>query len=175
MRNAGRFPVCVKSCGREVLKEKINQDFKTAFKEKRETSLSVLKMIKAALLNKEKEKEYQINKQGKDAAEAALSEEEIIDVISVEVKKMRDGLSLFEKGGRADLAAKSKEEIAILMHYLPEQLSEPQVRDLAAKAIAQVAASGIKDMGKVMAVLIPEIKGKTDSGLAGRIVKEMLG
>jgi len=157
-----------------VLKEKINEDFKAAFKEKREGELSVLKMVKAAILNKEKDKEYQINKLGKDNALAAITDDEIIDVISSEVKKMRDSLALFTQGGRNDLVESAKKEIEILMRYLPAQLGEDEVGKLVADAIAQTGAAGIKDMGKVMAKLMPQVKGKADAGLVGKLVKEAL-
>lgn len=157
-----------------MLKEKINEDFKAAFKEKREGELSVLKMVKAAILNKEKDKEYQINKLGKDNALAAITDDEIIDVISSEVKKMRDSLALFTQGGRNDLVESAKKEIEILMRYLPAQLGEDEVGKLVADAIAQTGAAGIKDMGKVMAKLMPQVKGKADAGLVGKLVKEAL-
>lgn len=157
-----------------MLKEKINEDFKAAFKEKKETQLSVLKMLKAAILNKEKDKEYQINKLGKDSALASLTEDEIIDVISSEIKKMRDSLALFTQGGRDDLAESAKAEIEILLRYLPEQMSEDEIRKLVAQAIGETAAASIKDMGKVMGKLMPQVKGKADSGLVGKLVKEAL-
>ena len=157
-----------------MLKDKINEDFKAAFKEKKEVQISVLKMLKAAILNKEKDKEYQINRLGKDSALAALAEEEIIDVISSEIKKMRDSLALFIQGGRKDLAESAKLEIDVLLRYLPEQLTEEEVKALVAAAVAESGAASIKDMGKVMALLMPKVKGRADSGLVGKLVKEAL-
>jgi uncharacterized protein YqeY len=162
-----------------MLKDRINEDFKTAFKQKEVTRLSVLKMLKAAILNKEKDKEYQFNKQGKpfDAAGgggAALTDEEILEVIASEVKKLRDALALFIQGGRTDLADKTKEEIEILLQYLPEQLNEDEIKKLVAEAIADAGATTIKDMGKVMAVLMPKVKGRADNAMVGRFVKEAL-
>jgi uncharacterized protein YqeY len=84
-----------------MLKDKINEDFKAAFKEKKEGELSVLKNLKAALLNKEKEKQFQASKAGEDIAQAVLADDDIIAVISAEVKKLRDAIALFEQGGRA--------------------------------------------------------------------------
>jgi uncharacterized protein YqeY len=157
-----------------MLKDQINEDFKNAFKEKKETQLSVLKMLKASLFNKQKEKEYQLNKQGKDIALATLDDEDIIDSISAEVKKMRDALALFIQGGREDLSGKAQEEINILLRYLPEQLGEDQVKKLVAEAVAQTGAASVKDMGKVMAQLIPKVKGRADAGLVSKLVKEAL-
>ena len=157
-----------------MLKEKINEDFKAAFKQKKDDQVSILKMLKAAILIKEKEKQYQLAKAGKDAAQAALTDEEIIDTVSSEIKKLRDSLALFEQGARPDLAQKAKNEISILMVYLPEQLGEAEVKKLVAQAKAEAAASTIKDMGKVMAILMPKVKGKADPGLVSRLVKETL-
>jgi len=157
-----------------MLKDKINDDYKRVFKEKREGEVSVLKMLKAAVLNKEKDKEFAANKAGESIAAAALSDEEILDVVSSEIKKLRDSLALFEKGGRNDLADRAKSEIEILLRYLPEQLGEDEIKKLVAGAIAQTGAGTVKDMGRVMGILMPKIKGKADSGLVGKMVKEAL-
>jgi len=157
-----------------MLKDKINEDFKAAFKAKNDAVVSVLKMLKASLLNKEKEKEYQANKQGKDAALAGLTEEDVIDAVASEIKKMRDSLALFIQGGRNDLAEKAKQEIDILLRYLPEQLDEIQIKKMVDEAKAAAGASTVKDMGKVMGLLMPKVKGKADSGLVSRLVKEAL-
>ena len=157
-----------------MLKEKINEDFKTAFKGKKEAEVSVFKMLKAAILIKEKDKQYQFNKEGKEIAPAVLTDEEIIDVVVVEVKKLRDSLALFTQGGRADLADKAKLEMEILARYLPEQLGEDEVKKLVVETVAQSGAQNIKDMGRVMAQLMPKVKGKADSGMVGKLVKEAL-
>jgi uncharacterized protein len=157
-----------------MLKEKINEDFKAAFKGHEEPRLSVLKTIKAAILNKTKEKEYQAAKLGKDASTAVISDEEIVDIIAAEVKKLKDAIILFEKGARTDLAEANKKEIEILSAYLPEQLNEEEIKKLVAEAVAQTGAQTIKDMGKVMAALMPKTKGKADSGTVGKFVKDSL-
>jgi hypothetical protein len=157
-----------------MIKEKINEDFKSAYKEKKEAELSVLKTLKAALFNKEKDKQYQASKAGKDAAQALLTDEDVIDVVSTEIKKLRDAVALFEQGGRADLAEQNKGEINILMKYLPEQLGEDDIKKRVADAVAASGATGVKEMGKVMAVLMPKVKGKADSGLVSKLVKEAL-
>ncbi len=157
-----------------MLKEKINDDFKAAFKEKREAEVSVLKTLKAVLINKEKEKQFQAGKAGADMARAALTDDDIIAVISAEVKKLRDAIALFERGGRADLVAQNKKEIEILMRYLPAQLGEDEIKKLVADAVASTGAATAKDMGKVMGVLMPKVRGKADSSLVGKLVKEAL-
>lgn len=157
-----------------MLKEKINEDFKAAFKGKQEAELSVLKNLKAALLNKEKEKQFQASKAGTDAAQAALTDDDIIAAVSAEVKKLRDAIILFEQGGRSDLAAQNKGEIEILMRYLPAQMGEDEIKKIVAEAVAAVGAAGVKDMGKVMGVLMPKVKGKADSSLVSKLVKEAL-
>jgi Uncharacterized conserved protein len=89
-------------------------------------------------------------------------------------KKLRDSLALFDRGGRVDLAEGAKAEIAILMRYLPEQLSEDEIKKLVSEAVAQSGAAAVKDMGKVMGILMPKMKGKADTGLVSKLVKEAL-
>ena len=157
-----------------MLKEKIEQDFKVAFKEKRVAELSTLKMLKAALQNKEKEKQYQEGKKGGDPKIAVLGDDEIINVVGAEIKKLRDSIALFEKGSRSDLAGKAQQEISVLLRYLPEQMDEVEVKKLVEDAIKESGAASVKDMSKAMAILMPKIKGKADAGLASQLVKEAL-
>jgi uncharacterized protein YqeY len=99
-------------------------------------------------------------------------------VASSEIKKRKDAIALYEKGNRPELADKEKKEIEILKKYLPEQLSEEELKKLIQESIAKVGGPNghpeIKDMGRVMADLNPKIKGKADSGEASKIVKELL-
>lgn len=178
------------------LKQKIQEVLKIALKEKRELELSVLRMLNAAITNKEKEKRYKIVKEKPELTEeelgkeSCLTDEETTEVISTEVKKRKEALLLFEKGGRQDLAEKEKKEVAILQEYLPEQLvdeagassssfanarlSEEEIKRLAREAVGKVGAKEIKDMGKVMAELMPKVKGKTDGSLVSKIIRELL-
>ena len=161
-------------------KQKIQEDLKTALKEKRELELSVLRMLNAAITNKEKEKRYKASKAKTELSgeqlvkESQLNEEETIEVISGEIKKRREAVLLFEKGGRQELAEKEKKEAAILEKYLPEQLSKEELKKLAKEAVESVGAEKIKDMGKVMSELMPKIKGKADGSLVSEIVKRLL-
>jgi hypothetical protein len=162
------------------LREKINEDTKLALKAKEELKSSVLRMLSASFLNKEKEKRYKLFKENKEMKESELEkesklqEEEIIEVISFEIKKRREAIEGFEKGGRNEAAQKEKEEMEILKKYLPEQLSEEEIKNIVKEAIERSGAKEQKDMGKVMAILMPKVKGKADGGLVSKIVKELL-
>jgi len=163
------------------LKEKIQQDILNSLKEKKELEVSVLRQLSAAVLNKEKEKRYKISKEkpqmlGEELEkESQLKDEEILEVIIFETKKRRESIDLFEKGKRVDLADKEKRELEILQKYLPEQISEAELKKIILEAINKTGAKGIKDMGKVMAELMLKIKGKADGSLVSKIVKESLG
>jgi len=144
------------------LKEKIQKDFIEAFKAKNGMKSSVFKMLQAAIKNAE------IEKKGE------LGDEEIIRIVSKEAKKRKDAIEAYEKGGRVELAEKEKSELEVLRVYLPEQMPEDEIRNLVQKAVEQSGASGIKEIGKVMAVLMPQVKGKSDGALVNKIVKELL-
>jgi uncharacterized protein len=157
-----------------ALKAKIQQDLKTAMMEKKDTVVSVLRLLSAAIFNKEKDKQYKLSKETGEFQKPELNDEEILDVVSGEMKKMRDALTLFEKGGRKDLVSQAEAEMAILKKYLPEQLSAEAVKILVAEAVKKTGAATVKDMGKVMAELMPQVRGKADSGMVSAAVKEML-
>jgi len=170
-----------------MLKEQIQNDLKEAFKKNEKDLVSVLRLLTAAFQNKEIEKRTKLSKSqpetGRPWADepvekleelSKLTEEEVLEVISFEAKKRRDSIFEFEKGGRQDLADKEKQELEILQKYLPEQLSEEEIKKLVKEAIEKIGASEPKDMGKVMAELSPKIKGKADGSLVSKIVKELL-
>ena len=162
------------------IKEKIQQDFKKALKEKNKTEISTLRMLNAATLNREKEKRYKISKENPDwkekelGKESQLTEDELIEVISSEVKKRKEAISEFEKGKREDLAQKERKEMEILKRYLPEQISGEEIKKMAKEAITEVGAESPKDMGKVMGVLMPKMKGKAEGSVISKIVRELL-
>lgn len=145
------------------LREKIQKEFIEAFKAKEETKSSVFKMLQAAIKNAE------IEKKGE------LDDEQIIQVISKEAKKRKDAIEAFEKGGRTEMAKKEKAELKILSAYLPEQMPEEEIRQLAEEAVKESGASGAGELGKVMSILMPKTKGKADGALVSKIVKELLG
>lgn len=150
-----------------MLKDRIKEDIKKALKEKKEVICLTLRGVSAAILNKEKEKKY------KDSVED-LTDEEIIDIISFEAKKRREAIVEYEKGNRKELADKERKELEVLQEYLPEQLSEEEIKVLITEAIKETGASDMKDMGKVMGVLATQVKGKADGGLVAKIVKGLL-
>ncbi len=157
-----------------ALKEKIQRDLKAAMMDKKDTVVSILRLLSAALINKEKDKQFKLNKETGESKKVELTDEEVVDVILSEVKKMRDSLVLFEKGRREDLVKKTEAEISILQNYLPKQMPDDEVKGLAVAAVKKTGAASIKDMGRVMAELMPQVRGKADSGLVSAIVKEML-
>lgn len=146
------------------LKEQLTEDMKQAMKDREagKQRLSVIRMVRAAI------KKVEID------TKTELAEDGVLDIIAKEVKMRRDSLEEFKKGGREDLVAQMEQEIAILTPYLPEQLSEEAIRTLVSEAIAESGASGPKEMGKVMAVLMPKVKGRADGKLVNSIVRELL-
>ena len=142
------------------LLSRLNDDMKTAMKAKDKESLQVIRMIKSSIQNEQ-------IKEGHD-----LTEDEELTVLSREMKQRRD--SLHEEAGRDDLAEKVKSEIVIVEKYMPEQLSEDDIRQLVQEAITQTGASSVKEFGKVMGVIMPKVKGKADGNQVNAIVKELL-
>lgn len=150
------------------LKEQILNDQKTALKEKNELLLSTLRLLNAAIKNAE------IEKRAKKPDQPELTDEEIIQVISRQVKQRQDSISEYEKGGRQDLAEKEKQEMAILQKYLPEQLSEEKITETVEKIIKEMQATPA-DFGKVMKNVMAKLKGKAQGDVVSKIVKEKLG
>jgi len=163
-----------------MLKEKIEAELKDALIKKNERVVSTLRLLKAVILNKEKEKRYALSKQHPEKSpqmlekESVLTDEEIIANIFTEIKKRKESISFFRQGKREDLAKKEEEEIAVLESYLPPQMSEEELRKLAKESIEQAGAKNIKDMGKVMALLVQKTKGKAQGSIVSQIVKELL-
>lgn len=135
---------------------------KSAMKAKDKESLQVIRMIKSSIQNEQ-------IKVGHD-----LTDDEELSVLSREMKQRRDSLREFEQAGRDDLAEKVKSEIAIVEKYMPEQLSEDDIRQIVQEAINQTGASSAKEFGKVMGAVMPKVKGKADGNLVNAIVKELL-
>ena len=148
------------------LKEQLTEDMKTAMKAKEEGKqrLAVIRMVRSAI------RQQEIDGNGKQA----LDDEGVIAIISNEVKMRKDSLEEFKKGDRQDLVAQTEAEIAVLMPYLPQQLSEEEIRTFVKEAVEKSGASSQKDMGKVMGLLMPKVKGRADGKLVNSIVREML-
>lgn len=134
-----------------MLIEKIDSDLKHAMKEKNEVVVSTLRMLKAAVKNKEIEKKVK-----------NLPEEDLLDIIQKQVKQRKDSISDFEKANRQDLVKKEKGEILILEQYLPRQLTEVELKDLVQKAIQKTGAKSKADVGKIMKEVMPQVVGKAD-------------
>jgi hypothetical protein len=145
------------------LKEKIKDDIKQAMRDKNESRLSTLRMLSAAIQRREVDERIQ------------LDDAQVIAVIEKLVKQGRESIEQYIKGGRQELADKESGEIAVFQAYLPQQLSEAEIDQLVAEAIAATGASSIKDMGKVMGVLKPKLQGRADMGQVGSKVKARLG
>ena len=163
-----------------TLKEKINQDFKEAFKAKEELRVSVLRMLSSSIKNKEMEKRSKLVKAGTNdeavlVKESQLLDEEVLQTISTEAKRRKDSIKQFQDGNRPEMAAQEELELKILSAYLPEQMGEDETRKIIVESIKEAGAVGVQDLGKVMKVLMPKVKGKADGNLVNKIVKEELG
>ena len=144
------------------LRNQIPEDLKEALRGKRTLELSVLRMLQSSIKNKEIDTKNE------------LTDEQVIQVITSEVKKRKDAAEEFIKVNREDAAEKEKQEIEILMKYLPEQLSEDEILEKVKTAIVDTSASSIKDLGKVMKVIVPDLKGKADGKIVNKVVREEL-
>lgn len=145
------------------LEEKINGDLKQAMLSKDEAALRAIRAIKSAII---------LAKTEKDAKEADAASE--IKLLQKLVKQRKDALEIYEKENRADLAKKEREEIEVIERYLPQQMSEDELRSILSKIIAATGATKPQDMGKVMGIASKELAGKADGKTISAIVKELL-
>ncbi len=144
------------------LKEKIDADTKEALKAGAKDKVSALRMLSAALKNK------QIDKR------RPLTDEEVIETVHSLIKQRKDSIEQFAKGGRQDLVDKETTELRILEAYLPPQLTREEIEAKVREAVAQTGARGAKDMGKVMKALMPMVAGRADGKLVSELVKQAL-
>ena len=149
-----------------AIKDQIMADLKQAMKDRDQNRLQVLRSIKAKLL----EREISERKEG----EASLSDEQATEVLMKAAKQRKESIEQFEEGGRDDLAKTEKEELEVINSYLPEMLTEDEIRDITQKKIAELDAENMSDMGRVMGVMMQELKGKADGSLVSKVVKEEL-
>jgi len=161
------------------LKTKLQEDLRKNLKEGNSLAVSVLRLLIAAILNKEKEKRYKLVKSAgvketELAKESELTDEEIIAVISSEIKKRKEAIAEYERGKREELAEKEEKEIEVLKKYLPEQLSEEEIKKIIKQAIKKAGAKELKDMARVMAEIMPKVRGRADGSLVSKIVKDSL-
>lgn len=144
------------------LSERLNEDMKQAMKSQDKFKLSVIRMVKASIKNLEIDQHK------------TLDDNEVLDVISREIKQRKDSLQEFKQAGRDDLVQKLEAEIAILMEYMPQQLSEEEIKVIVQQTIQEVGATSKADMGKVMGALMPKVKGRADGKLVNQLVQQSL-
>lgn len=144
------------------LEEIIFNDMKEALRGKEKLKLSTLRMIRAAIKNAE------ISKKDK------LTEDEVVGIITNYLKKLEDSLDLFIKGQRPELADKAKKEIKIIKGYLPEQLSEEEIRKIVKETMIKFNFKGLQNIGPAMREIIPQLKGKADGKIVNKVVRELL-
>jgi uncharacterized protein len=151
------------------LRETLNDDLKTAMKAGLKRKLATIRLMNAAIKDKDSlgRSEGHASEKTADAG--------LLDLFAKMVKQRQDSIAAFEQGGRAELAAAEREEIAIIQSYMPKQLSEADVKAAVGAAIAAVGAQGMKDMCKVVAALKARYSGQMDFGKASAMVKAMLG
>ncbi len=144
------------------IKDKLMIDMKDAMKQKQQLRKSVITMLRASIKQVEIDKKIELN------------DDDIIDIIATQVKQKRGAIEEFIKGDRKDLADEALEEITVLENYLPEPLTEEELKVLISAAVSEVGAQSMKDMGKVMGLINPQVKGKADGKTVSQIVKSFL-
>lgn len=146
-----------------AIQEKLTDDLRTAMRAQDTVTKDTVRLIRSAIKNAEIEKGSQLDDTGS------------LDVLSRMAKQYRDSITTYREHGREDLASREEAELEVLARYLPEQLAEDEIRRLAVEAAAEVGASSASDRGKVMARLMPQVKGRADGAAVNRIVAEVLG
>ena len=146
-----------------TLSERINNDLKEAMKSKDSFRLSVIRMVKGAM------------QLAKPNPREELTDDDVITVISKQIKMRNDSIKEFEAAGRSDLVEQNKKEIEILNTYMPKQLSEEELTEIIDKVFEEVKPTSQKDMGLIMKNISPLVKGKADMSLVNKLVKERLG
>jgi len=144
------------------LKSRLNQDLKEALKAKDEVKLRTVRMLLTAIKNFEVEKM------------TLATDEDILQIMSKEIKKRQEAIEMYEKGGRQDLAQAERQEIEVIQSYMPKQLSEEEIKEIAKKVISELNLKGPKDVGVAMKAIMPQVKGRADGKLVNKIVSELL-
>ena len=144
------------------LKEKLQEDLKSSMKNKDTVKKSVVTLIRAAI------KQHEVDNR------VELADDAIIDIISKQLKQRKDSLAEFEKANRDDLVEETKSEIQVLEGYLPQQLSEEELEKIVIETIAEVGATSMKDMGKIMTAIKPKTAGRADGRKINELVKKNL-
>lgn len=144
------------------MREKIFENLKTAMKCQDKKVLSVIRMVKGAIEMEELNKKTE------------LTDDEVINIIGKQIKTRKESIVEFKKGNREDLIKQTEEEIDILNKYMPEQLTEEEIKKIINEAFDEIKPTGIKDMGKVMSYVTPKLRGRADMGYISTIIKEKL-
>ncbi len=144
------------------LRERLTEEMKVAMKQRDDLRLSAIRLVRSAVKNREIDQKRELDDQA------------IAEVIASLAKQRRESIRLFLEAGRSDLVEKEEKELAVLLDFLPQQLSREEVVTLVLEAIAESGAQGARDMGKVMKVLMPRIAGRADGKMVNDVVREKL-
>ncbi|MBJ6363103.1 GatB/YqeY domain-containing protein [Paenibacillus sp. GCM10012307] len=144
------------------LSERLNDDMKQAMKSQDKFKLSTIRMVRASMKNQEID------------FKRPLDDSEVLDILSREIKQRKDSLQEFKKAGRDDLATNLAAEIDIISVYLPQQLTEEEIKVIVQQTIQETGASSKAEMGKVMSALLPQVKGRADGKLVNQLVQQFL-
>ncbi|WP_123039809.1 GatB/YqeY domain-containing protein [Cohnella candidum] len=144
------------------LEERLNEDMKQAMKAGDKFRLQTIRMVRSSIKNQEIE------------LRRPLDDNELIQVVSRELKQRRDSLQDFQRGGREDLVAGVSAEIDIISQYLPQQLTEEEIKDIVMQTMQETGASSKADLGKLMGALMPKVKGRADGKLVNQLVQQLL-
>ena len=141
---------------------KINEDLKTAIKQRDTLSKSVLRYLKSEIHNRE------------ISIGSTLTNEQIVDVLNKQAKQRRESIEAYTNGNRSDLVEVEEKELSIIMNYLPEQLSQPEIEDIVKEGIKETKATSSQDIGKIMSWVMPKVKGKADGKIISATVNKIL-
>lgn len=154
------------------MRDRIQQATKDAMKAGEKRRLSTLRLVTAAI--KDRDIAARVDEKGSATGRDRIDDTEILQLLQKMIRQRRESIEVYKQGGREELAEQEAEEIAIIEEFLPKQMGEDEIRAAAAAAIAETSASGLKDMGRVMAVLKERFPGVMDFGKASGMVKEQL-
>ena len=144
------------------LQERLQEDLRDAMRQKHELRRTILRMIRAAIQNEE------------IALQDELDDAGVLKILATQVRQHQESITEFQRGKRLDLVEKEQAELAIIRQYMPEQLSQEEITQMARDIIAQVGATGPSNVGKVMAQLMPKLRGKADGSQVSQIVAQLL-
>ncbi len=150
------------------LGEKIADDLKKAMKAGDRARTGVLRMLRSRI------QEAEVERRGKEGRDAVLTEEELTGIVSTYAKQRRDSIVSYREGGREDLVTKEEAELAIVGDYLPKQLGPEEIRGIVREAIQECQASSPRDLGKVMSLVMPRVRGSADGKAVNQIARELL-